>query len=74
MNEALRKGLNDRMEIANQKAQNTVDKGMAEAQLITQAFNGATDVAKQAISTYSQSQMRKDAPALRKGLRELADK
>ena len=74
MNEALRKGLNDRMEIANQKAQNTIDKGKNNAQLITQAFNGATEVAQQAIGTYAQSQMRKDAPTLRKGLRELADK
>lgn len=71
--EALKKGNRDRLNVANIDAQNIQAQGQQDAQLITSAFNGVSQFAQTAISTYAQSEMRKDAPALVKGLRQVAD-
>ena len=73
MHEALKKGINDRKSMANTEAQITQYDAQQDAQIISAGFKAATDFAQSAISTYSQSEMRKDAPALVKGLRQLAD-
>lgn len=73
MSEAIRKGMGNAMTISSMEAQDTVNKGVGQANVITQAFNGATQVAQSAISAYAQSEMRKDAPKFMKGLEQLAD-
>lgn len=73
MHEALKKTISDRKTITDMEVQNKNNLAQYEANLITTAFNGASEIANKAIGTYAQSEMRKDAPALSKGLEQLAD-
>ena len=73
MHEALKKTISDRKTITDMEVQNKNNLAQYEANIITTAFNGASEIANKAIGTYAQSEMRKDAPALSKGLEQLAD-
>ena len=73
MNEARRKGQQYDIQASNIRAQGIEQRGANTANIITSAFNGASQVAQVAMNNYAQSQMRKDAPMLEKGLQNLAD-
>lgn len=73
MNEALKKGISDRRTIASMESKNRLQKNEFDKNAISIAFNGASEIATSAMNTYAQSEMRKYAPELEKGLQSLAD-
>lgn len=73
MYEAQRKKLSDSRTLTDMRANDKLEQSERQNQMIATAFNGATKMAKQGLTIYAQSEMRKDELELNKRLDAVED-